>query len=317
MCGAGLIPATSERTPGRLPSGSERLRPGCRSDGTRLPMPPAAYRRGMRIAVLGPLEVLTEELAPVAVPGAKERLLLAVLAAAAPGVVTVDFLEDALWDGDPPVSARKSLQAHVVRLRSSLEPDRPKGSTGRYVVRRGTGYSLAVGRENIDALLMGDLAARGNAQLLAGNVEEAGRQLTAAVALWRGLPYADWPDAPFAETERRRLAEVRTGAVAGLLEARLALGRHAEVVPELEQLIAEDPLQERWWRLLMLALYRAGRQADAFAAGRRVRAPLAEELGTEPGPELRRLEAALLAQDPALEPVVREPGPAEPAHPRR
>ena len=116
-----------------------------------------------------------------------------------------------------------------------------------------------------------------------------------------GEPYADWPDAPFAETERRRLTEVRAGAVAGLLEARLELGRHAEVLPELERLVTDDPLREDWWRLLMLALYRAGRQADALAAGRRVRAVLAEELGAEPGPALRSMEAAILAQDPALE----------------
>src|SRR3954471_15590918 len=94
------------------------------------------YRRRMRIVGLGPLQVETDDRVPVLVPGAKERLLLAVLAAGAPGVVSTDSLTETLWDGDPPVSARKSLQAHVVRLRSSLEPDRPKGSSGRYVVRR-------------------------------------------------------------------------------------------------------------------------------------------------------------------------------------
>src|SRR5688572_26897737 len=127
----------------------------------------------MRIAVLGPLEVQTDDLAPVPVPGAKERLLLAALAARAPGVVSTDSLIETLWDGDPPASARKSLQAHVVRLRSSLEPERPKGSTGRYVVRRGTGYALTVDRSSIDALHIGDLAARGHARLASGDPEEA------------------------------------------------------------------------------------------------------------------------------------------------
>src|SRR5215218_10553752 len=112
----------------------------------------------MRIAVLGPLEVQADDLAPVPVPGAKERLLLAALVAGAPGVVSTDFLAETLWDGDPPVSARKSLQAHVVRLRSALEPARPKGSSGRYVVRRGQGYALALDRSSIDALHIGDLA---------------------------------------------------------------------------------------------------------------------------------------------------------------
>jgi len=173
----------------------------------------------MRFAVIGPLEVRTDDLAPVTVPGAKERLLLAVLASAAPTVVSVDQLLDALWDGAPPVTARKSLQAHVVRLRSALEPGRPKGSTGRYIARRGTGYALAVSREALDALRIGDLAVHGRTRLASGDADGAVRSLTAAVELWRGEPYADWPDAPFADVERRRLAEVRAGAVAGLLEA--------------------------------------------------------------------------------------------------
>src|SRR5215213_3255299 len=135
----------------------------------------------MRIAVLGPLEVLADELAPIVVSGAKERLLLAVLAREAPGVVSTDRLTAALWNGDPPVSAHKSLQAHLVRLRSSLEPGRPRGSTGRYVVRRGQGYALAIGRKDIDALDLGDLASRGRAQLASGDPAEAERLLSAAV----------------------------------------------------------------------------------------------------------------------------------------
>jgi DNA-binding SARP family transcriptional activator/WD40 repeat protein len=255
----------------------------------------------MRIAVLGPLEVRGDDGAPVAVPGAKERLLLAVLVAGAPHVVGADRIAETLWDGAPPDSARKSLQAHLVRLRSSLEPDRPKGSTGRYVVRRGAGYALAADRDDVDALRLGDLAARGRAQLVSGQPADAARLLTEALDLWRGEPYADWPQASFAEAERRRLVEVRSAAHSALIEAQLALGRHADVVPELERLVAGEPLREGWWRLLMLALYRAGRQGDALAAGRRARALLAEELGTEPGLGLRQMEAAILAHDPALE----------------
>jgi DNA-binding SARP family transcriptional activator len=255
----------------------------------------------MRIAVLGPLAVATDDGAPVALPGAKERLLLAVLTAGAPGFVSTDLLADSLWDGDPPASARKSLQAHVVRLRSALEPGRPAGSTGRYVVRRGTGYALAVGSSDVDALLIADRAARGHARLGAGDFAQAERDLASALALWHGDPYADWPDASFAEPERRRLLEVRAGALAGLLEARLQLGRHAEVLPDLERWVAQEPLRENWWRLLLLALYRAGRQADALAAARRARAVLAEELGASPGPALREMEAAILAQNPTLE----------------
>ncbi|GAB3311599.1 hypothetical protein GCM10027451_23720 [Geodermatophilus aquaeductus] len=255
----------------------------------------------MRFAVIGPLEVRGDGDEPVPVPGAKERLLLAVLAAGAPGGVSTDRIAEVLWDGAPPATARKSLQAHVVRLRSALEPGRPRGSPGRYVARRGPGYALTVDRADLDALHAGDLAARGRAHLVAGAPAEAVAELSAALALWRGDPYADWPDAGFAEGERRRLAEVRTGALTALGEARLALGQHALVLPEAERLVAEEPLREDWWRLLVLALYRAGRQADALAAVRRARALLAEELGAPPGPALRAVEAAVLAQDPALD----------------
>ncbi|MGY1617779.1 BTAD domain-containing putative transcriptional regulator [Geodermatophilus sp. SYSU D00691] len=266
----------------------------------------------MRFAVIGPLEVRTPDAAPVAVPGAKERLLLAVLAAGAPAVVGTDRIVECLWDGAPPPTARKSLQAHVVRLRSALEPGRPKGSSGRYVVRRGPGYALAVDRADLDALHFGDLAGRGRARLAGGATDEAESLLGAALGLWRGDPYGDWPDAPFAEAERRRLGEVRSAALAALLEARLAQGRHAEVLPELRRMVTEEPLQEEWWRLLMLALYRSGRQADALGAARQARALLAEELGAAPGPALRAMEAAVLAHDPALDApsgpvVVKEP----------
>jgi DNA-binding SARP family transcriptional activator len=252
----------------------------------------------MRIAVLGPLEVLTDDFAPVPVPGAKERLLLAVLTAGAPEVVSADRIVESLWDGSAPASARRSLQAHVVRLRTALEPGRPRGSTGRYVVRRGPGYALTLDRSRIDALQVVDRAARGHALLAAGDATGALRELDAVVGTWRGEPYADWPDAPFAEAERGRLAGLRAGALAGLLEARLELGRHTEVLPELERLVAENPLREDWWRLLMLALYRGGRQADALAAGRRARALLTEEIGADPGPALRDMETAVLGERP-------------------
>ena len=254
----------------------------------------------MRIAVLGPLEVRRDTGDPVAVPGAKERLLLAVLAADTPDVVSTDRIVETLWNGDRPPSARSSLLVHLVHLRSALEPERPRGSTGRYILRRGAGYSLAADRDDVDALRFTDLAARGRAMLVAGDAAAAVRALSAALDLWRGEPYGDWPDAAFADTERRRLAEVRAGAVTALLEARLALGEDAEVVPELEQRLAGDPLQEEWWRLLVLALYRCGRQGDALAAAQRARRVLAEELGTDPGPRLRAVEAAVLAQDPTL-----------------
>ena len=159
---------------------------------------------------------------------------------------------------------------------------------------------------------MGDLAARGRARLASGHPGDAGAPADRGGSdLWRGEPYADWPDAAFAEAERRRLTEVRSGAVAGTARgAARRWGRHADVVPELERLVAEEPLREDWWRLLMLALYRAGRQADALAAGTPRAGPARGGAGRRPGPALRAMEAAILAQDPALDPPGRPRRPA-------
>jgi DNA-binding SARP family transcriptional activator/WD40 repeat protein len=269
----------------------------------------------MRIAVLGPLEVRDDTGAPVRVPGAKERLLLAVLTADAGQVVPIDRLVHALWNGNQPTTARKSLQIHMVRLRSALEPDRPPGGDGSYVLRSGGGYALTVAGDDVDARRAADLVTRGRAGLAAGEPEEAARQLSEALGLWRGTPYGDWPDADFAETERRRLTEVRSSARLALLEARLALGQHVDAVPEAERLVADDPLREESWRLLMLALYRSGRQADALAAGTDARRVLRDEVGADPGPALRAMEAAVLGQEPALD-LPRAP-PVEEERPRR
>jgi WD40 repeat protein/DNA-binding SARP family transcriptional activator len=255
----------------------------------------------MHVGVLGTLEVTSADGQPLPVQGAKERLLLGILAAEANRTVSVPRLVDLLWDGSPPSTAVKTLQSHVTRLRTALEPMRPTGSAGRYVVRRGPGYALAVERDEIDAVQFTDLVARGRARLVSGSPAEAREEIARALGLWRGTPYADWAEAAFAEAERRKLAEIRVTGVEGRLDADLALGRHAEIIPELEQLVVDEPLHEGWWSRLMLALYRAGRQGDALAAARRARSTLANELGIDPGPELIRLEGAILAQDPSLD----------------
>ena len=239
------------------------------------------------------------------VPGAKERLLLAVLAAGAPGVVSTDRA----GRDRSGTATRRPRRASRCRPTSSgcaarSSPTGLEGSTGRFVVRRGPGYALPLDRAaDRRAARSATWPPAGRARLAAGRAR-GGRcgRCAAAVDLWRGEPYADWPDAPFADAERRRLTEVRAGAVAGLLEARLELGRHAEVLPELERLVAEDPLREDWWRLLMLALYRAGRQADALGARRAGSAHCSPRSSArDPGPALREMEAAILTQDPALE----------------
>jgi hypothetical protein len=170
----------------------------------------------MRIAVLGPLEVLTDDSTPVAVPDPAERLLLAVLAAGAPRAVGTDHLLRALGDGTSP----EVLHTHVTRLRAALQPGLPPRASGQYVLRRGAGYALAVPRGDVDALHVADLVRHGRARLAEGDPAEATRLLTSALDLWRGQPYSDWPDAAFADEERSRLAAVRADAEAALREAR-------------------------------------------------------------------------------------------------
>ena len=248
------------------------------------------------------MEVRDETGVLISVAGAKERRLLAVLATACPAVVSVDRLCDLVRDGDPPATARKSLQAHVVRLRSALEPDRPRGSPGRYVVRRQAGYALALERDDLDCLKFADLGARGRALLTSGDASQARQAFGKALDLWRGEPYADWPDADgFAAAERQRLEGIWTNVTESMWETELALGNHTEAIPELERMTGEQPLHESWWSLLAVALYRSGRQGDAMDAVRRARSVLAEELGADPGPRLRGVEHAVLVQDPDLD----------------
>ncbi len=130
--------------------------------------------------------------------------------------------------------------------------------------------------------------ARGRSLLLAGDAKGARPLLAEALDLWRGEPYADWPDSAFADVERRRLEGVWVNATVAFFEAELELGRHEDSVPELEPMVTEQPLNESWWSPLVVALYRSGRQADALAAVRRARSHLADELGLDPGPRLRR-----------------------------
>ena len=250
------------------------------------------YRSGMRIAVLGPLEVLTRR--PRAGRRARREGATAPRGARrrrAPGVVSTDRLVE------HPVGRRPAGSgAQVAAGPRGAAAQRAGARTGRRGRPAGTscaaapGYALAVERDGRSTrCALGDLAARGRARLASGRRRRTPRDSSrAALDLWRGEPYADWPDAPFAESSDAgwpRSAPGRGRAARG------ASWRSADTptsCPELERLVAEEPLREDWWRLLMLALYRAGRQGDALAAGRRARALLAEELGAEPGPALRR-----------------------------
>jgi WD40 repeat protein/DNA-binding SARP family transcriptional activator len=264
----------------------------------------------MRFGVLGPLEVRAGG-EPIAIKGVKERRLLGLLLSRANSVVPVDSIFEALWGTEPPPSAAKSVQVYAVRLRKMLEPNgRP--AEGSLISRRGAGYMLRAARDQVDALRFADRVARAREAAAAGAGDIAAQVLCEALGLWRGSAYADFQDTLFGAAEAARLEEMRQAAVEARIDADLALGRHAEVIAELEGLVRKHPLRERLWAQLMIAFYRGGRQSDALLAFRRARGGLVEEIGVEPGPELQALETAVLAHDPGLAaPDPRSLGPPE------
>jgi DNA-binding SARP family transcriptional activator len=255
----------------------------------------------MEFRILGPLEVCDDG-RRLALGGARRRALLAMLLLHPNEVVSSDRLIDALWGQRPPDNAAKALQVHVSGLRKLLEPERRPGEPHGVLVTRPPGYLLALAPEQLDLGRFERLRAEAIQALAAGDAAAAVGKLRRALALWRGSPLADLAYEPFAQTEIARLEELRVAALEDRLEAELALGRHSDLVGELEALIAEHPLRERLRAQLMLALYRSGRQAEALAAYRDARRTLVDELGIEPGRSLRELERAILRQDPGLEP---------------
>lgn len=252
----------------------------------------------MEFRILGPLEVEVDG-RPLPLGGSKQRALLALLLLHANEVVSRDTLIDELWGGSPPDSGRTALQVHVSQLRKLLDPDATRGDQ-ELLMTRSPGYVLRVRQESIDLGRFEALVEAGRSTLASGNPEQAREHLACALELWRGRALADLEDVPFAQAEAHRLEELRLMALEERLDADLALGRHAELIPELERLVAQEPLRERLRGQLMLALYRSGRQAEALDVYRKARRDLAEELGLEPGEALQKLERAILNQDPAL-----------------
>jgi WD40 repeat protein/DNA-binding SARP family transcriptional activator len=254
----------------------------------------------MRFQVLGPLEVGADD-GPVALGGPKERLLLALLLTRPNQVVSVEALIRGLWGGQPPPSAAKTVQSHVLRLRRSLEPGRARGTAGAVLVTREPGYLVRVAPAGLDSARFEELTTRARRQLSDGQAVAAAGTLREALGLWRGQAFQEFLESDLTAAEADRLAELRLVALEDRIEADLRLGRHRELVAELEGLTREHPLRERLWAQLLTALYRSGRQADALLAYQRARSILVEELGIDPGTELRRLQTAILAQDPGLE----------------
>jgi DNA-binding SARP family transcriptional activator/tetratricopeptide (TPR) repeat protein len=252
----------------------------------------------MDFRLLGPLEV-AEHGHLLALGGAKQRALLAVLLLHANDVVPSERLIDELWGESPPATVAKSIQVYVSRLRKQLGEGR--------LVTRAPGYVLVVDASELDVARVERLVA----EAAGVDPEAAARKLREALALWRGPPLADLAYEPFARAPIARLEELRLVALEQRIDAELASGRHAELVGELEALVGEHALRERLRGQLMLALCRSGRQAEALEAYRQARRALVEELGIEPGRRLRELHEAILQQDPRLDlAVAAEPAPA-------
>ncbi|HET6817284.1 MAG TPA: BTAD domain-containing putative transcriptional regulator [Mycobacteriales bacterium] len=274
----------------------------------------------MRIDVLGPLRV-SDDAHTIEISRPKERALLAALATEAGSVVSIDRLVTHLWGEEPPPAAIGSLHAYVSNLRRLLEPDRPPRAPSTLLVSRAPGYLLAVEPADIDAVRFERMTADAREMFAGGDAAAAAAMLDDALALWRGPAFADFPYDDFAQPAIRRLDELRAAATEDRADALLALRRHDEVIADCEAALAIDPLRERVWSQLVVALYRAGRQGDALTAYRRAKAAL-DEIGLEPGATLRRLEQAVLEQSAELDappspsrPVALTSGPTTPTRP--
>ncbi|MGB2874368.1 MAG: BTAD domain-containing putative transcriptional regulator [Gaiellaceae bacterium] len=249
----------------------------------------------MEFRILGPLEVV-EDGRPLALGNLKERMVLAVLLLHANEFVSRERLVDELWGASPPATARKAVNVYVSKLRKTLtRDDRDPIATAD------GGYRLSVDPDRLDAAQLQDLLATARERVATGELEAAAELLRQALALWRGTALAGLQPESHGRDEVAQLDELRLKALMDRIDCDLALGRHEEAVGELQVLVREHPLRERLRAQLMLALYRADRQAEALEVYQQAREVLVEELGIEPSPGLQRLQKGILIQDPALE----------------
>ncbi|MCM6776284.1 winged helix-turn-helix domain-containing protein [Nocardia sp. CDC159] len=249
--------------------------------------------------VLGPVTARGGDGAALGLRGPRHRAVLARLIVARRRVVPVARLVADLWE-EPPTGAVGAVQTFVADLRRVLEPDRPRRAPARLLVTEGPGYALRAAPDAVDAWRF-EAEVRAAADLPPARALELTER---ALGRWRGPSYAELAPADWLRAERSRLAELRAQAIERQAEARLTLGAAAAAIPDLDEHVRTRPERESAWELLALALYRAGRQADALEMLRRARAALADRLGLDPGPRLRRLEADILAHDPRLDPPV-------------
>jgi len=248
----------------------------------------------MRFRLLGPLEVRAgEDWQGIGAP--KWRSVLAVLLIRAGQIVPADVLINEVWGDAPPAKATNLISIYVLRLRRLLGD-----ADSTLLVTRAPGYQLRIGAADSDAQMFEAMVRDGRRALAAGDAEDAAAQLAEALALWHGSPLADVPQTPLVEAEAERLAELRLDATELRIRAELACGGYAQVIPELRRLLASQPLREGLWLLLMQALDGAGRHAEALGAYSQARTAISDELGVDPGAELRQFYAGLLAKDDVL-----------------
>jgi basic membrane lipoprotein Med (substrate-binding protein (PBP1-ABC) superfamily)/DNA-binding SARP family transcriptional activator len=257
----------------------------------------------MEYRILGPFEVLNDG-RPVEIGARQQRALLTLLLLNLNSVVSTERILEQIWPTDP-TGKERTLWVYISKLRAALEPGRQAHSRSSVLVTKDHGYMLRADRSDLDTHRFEELAARGNA-LLVDDPEQAADVLRQALALWRGTALEDFEYDEFAQAATARLEELRLVAIEDRIEADTRSRRHRDVLGELEQLVRDHPYRERLVGLQMVALYGAGRQADALRAFERYRLMILEELGLEPSPELRRIEEQVLLHDERL---VRDPGP--------
>ncbi|WP_190196068.1 AfsR/SARP family transcriptional regulator [Streptomyces djakartensis] len=256
----------------------------------------------MRFSVLGPLEVSSDDGIPLRLGGLRQRVVLATLLINANHLVAVPHLVEAVWCEKPPPSAAVNIRGYISALRRLLrDGENDEGHVQPRLATLTGGYLLRAGTSELDFSLFMNRLRQGEREIAAGQVEKAAQSLQSALDLWRGNPLEGLPVPLTVHAELERMTELRLLTVERAAQARLDLGQADALVPELSTLTRQHPFRERLWELLIVALHRTGRQADALAAYARVRRMLVEELGIDPSDRLKRLEQQILRGNPSLD----------------
>lgn len=272
----------------------------------------ATHRSDIELCLLGPLNVVVDG-EQVSVGGPRQMAVLARLMLTPDQVVTMDQLVDSVWDGDEPSQPHVAVRSYISNLRRAIEPNRRRRASDSCLASSPPGYRLTIDPAAVDWVRFQRLVEGSRSSLASGDAASAVPQLRLALSLWRGEPCSGLSDSDVFRANRARLRTLRQTAIELLYESLLIRGDHSAVASEVEAAIADDPLRERLTELGMLAFYRSGRQSEALALGRRLRARLVDELGIDPSPAIEEMELKILNHDRSLDP---EPPVVSPVHPR-